>query len=403
MSRYVRRDREGHAGALELFYDLVFVFAVTQISHLLLDHLTWEGVGQSALILLVVWWAWNYTTWVTNELDLDAPQVRLMLVAVMLASLLMAVAIPDAFGGDALLFAGSYVAIQVGRHLFLAFVVADAGTIERERALQILLWFVAAGVFWIGGALAEGEARTVLWLVALGIDYSGPIFTFPVPGRARLGPETWNVATGHFVERFQLFIIIALGESIVLTGATTSDLERDLPTLTAFAVAFLGSAALWWLYFNYAARIAERRLELAPNRTQLARDAYTYLHVVMVAGIIVAAVGDELLIAHPTEELPGREVAAIVAGPAIYLFAQGLFRLRMAGSVSRKRFGGALACVVAGGLGAFASALVVAAAVVMVMVVVIAAETMSEAQRRKRGDPSPMERLEAQVAAASAE
>jgi low temperature requirement protein LtrA len=391
VSRYARQPgAEGHAGALELFYDLVFVFAVTQISHLLLDHLTWEGVGQSALILLVVWWAWNYTTWVTNELDLDAVPVRLMLIAVMLASLLMAVAIPDAFGDDALLFAGSYVAIQVGRHVFLAFVVADAGTIERERALQILIWFVAAGVFWIGGALAEGEARTLLWLVALVIDYSAPVVTFRVPGRARLAPETWSVATGHFVERFQLFIIIALGESIVLTGATTSELERDGPTLAAFALAFLGSAALWWLYFNYAARIAERRLELASNRTQLARDAYTYLHVVMVAGIIVAAVGDELVIAHPTEELPGREVAAVVAGPAIYLFAQGLFRLRMAGSVSRKRFGGALACVAAGGLGAF-------------VVAVIAAETVSETRRRRRGEPSPLDRLEAQVAAPSAE
>src|SRR4051795_8947986 len=175
MSRFQRpAGTTQRATTLELFYDLVFVFAVTQVSHLLLAHLTWEGVGQSALVLLVVWWAWNYTTWVTNELDLDAVPVRLMLIAVMLASLLMAVAIPHAFGSDALLFAGSYVAIQVGRHLFLAFVVAPAGSIERERALQILIWFVFAGVFWIGGALAEGEARTVLWLVALAIDYSGP-------------------------------------------------------------------------------------------------------------------------------------------------------------------------------------------------------------------------------------
>jgi low temperature requirement protein LtrA len=399
VSRYARRpNSEGHAGALELFYDLVFVFAVTQVSHLLLAHLTWQGVGQSALILLVVWWAWNYTTWVTNELDLDATPVRLMLIAVMLASLLMAVAIPHAFGADALLFAGSYVAIQVGRHVFLAFVVADPGTIERERALQILLWFVFAGVFWIGGALAEGTTRTVLWLVALVIDYYGPVAVYRVPGRPKLDHSTWNVSTGHFVERFQLFIIIALGESIVITGATTTELGRDAATLAAFALAFLGSAALWWIYFNYAARMAERRLELAENRTVMARDAYTYLHVVMVAGIIVAAVGDELVIAHPTEELPGREIAAVVAGPAIYLLAQGLFRLRMAGSVSRKRFGGALACLVAGGLGAFAPALVVAGAVVAILVAVIAAETVSGARRRRRGELAPLEALDAATA-----
>jgi low temperature requirement protein LtrA len=397
MSRFERRRGDGdeaHAGALELFYDLVFVFAVTQVSHLLLDNLTWAGVGQAALVLLVVWWAWNYTTWVTNELDLGSVVVRLMLIGVMLASLVMAVAIPDAFGRDALMFAGAYVAIQVGRHTFLAFAAGDAGSIERERAIQILIWFLGAGVFWIAGGLADGPARTALWLVALAIDYSAPIFVFRVPGRPRLDHSTWTVGTEHFTERFQLFIIIALGESIILTGATTADLERDAATLGAFALAFLGTAALWWLYFNYAAGMAARRLELAENRTRLARDAYTYLHVVMVAGIIVWAVGDELVIAHPSDELPGEQVAAVVAGPALYLLAQALFRLRMAGTVSRKRFGGALACVAVGAVGAFAPAIVVEALVVAVLVGVIASEQVAEARRRARGEPSPLERLE---------
>jgi low temperature requirement protein LtrA len=249
-------------------------------------------------------------------------------------------------------------------------------------------------VLWIAGALAEGPARTGLWLAALAIDYSAPVFVYRVPGRARLDHSTWNVSAEHFTERFQLFIIIALGESIILTGATTSDLDRDLPTMAAFGLAFLGTAAMWWLYFNYAAGIAARRLELAKDRTRLARDAYTYLHVVMVAGILVAAVGDELVIAHPEDELPGEQVAAVVAGPALYLLAQALFRLRMAGTVSRKRFGGAIACVAVGLIGSSAPALVLIAAVVAVMVVVIAAEQVSEARRRGRGEPSPLERLE---------
>ena len=135
-------------------------------------------------------------------------------------------------------------------------------------------------------------------------------------------------------------MILALGESIVVTGATATGLELDAARLAAFTIAFLGTVALWWVYFNAAAAVAQRRLELAENRTQIARDAYTYLHVVMVAGVIVAAVGDELVIAHPTDVLPGEEVAAVVAGPAIYLFAMVLFRLRMAGSLSRKRLGG---------------------------------------------------------------
>jgi low temperature requirement protein LtrA len=400
MSRFARHTTAGEeqrATTLELFYDLVFVFAITQVSHLLLDHLSWEGVGQSLVVLLAVWWSWNYTTWVTNEVDPESIVVRLLLIALMLGSLVMAIAIPEAFGDRALVFAGAYVAIQVGRHSFLTFVAADRGTLERRRAGAILIWFLAAGALWIAGALAEGPARTALWLAALAVDYGAPLVTFWVPGRARVAPEAWQVETAHFAERFQLFIIIALGESVVITGATTSDLELDAARMTAFGLAFLATAALWWLYFNYVARIAQRRLELAENRTTLARDAYTYLHVLMVAGVIVSAVGDELVIAHPTEELPGREIAAVVAGPALYLLAHAIFRLRMAGSLSWKRLAGALGCVAAGFVGTFAPALVVAALVVAVLAAVIGAEHVSGARRAARGEPSPLERLEVSV------
>ena len=404
MPRFQRERQDGHeqrATTLELFYDLVFVFAITQVSHLLLSDLTWGGVGKALLTLLVVWWAWNYTTWVTNELDPESTVVRLLLIGLMLASLLMAVAIPHAFGSTALLFAGAYVAIQVGRHTFLTFAAADRGTIERERAARILTWFVAAGILWIAGAVAGGDARTVLWLVALALDYGAPLVTFWVPGRSRMDPAAWQVETSHFAERFQLFIIIALGESIVITGATTSALNLNAARVAALAVAFLSTAAMWWLYFTYVARIAERRLELAENRTLLARDGYTYLHVVMVAGIIVSAVGDELVIAHPTEHLHGAELWAVVAGPAIYLFAHALFRLRMSGSISWRRLGGAAGCLAVAALGSLVSALVVAALVLAVLVGVIAAERIAGARRRRRGDPTPLERLEAEAQGSS--
>jgi low temperature requirement protein LtrA len=392
----LRRDTgvEQRATTLELFYDLVFVFAVTQVSHLLLDHLNWEGVGQSALVLLVVWWSWNYTTWVTNELDPRSVVVRLLLIALMLASLLMAIAIPEAFGDKALLFAGSYVAIQVGRHLFLTFVAADAGTIERVRAGRILIWFLAAGALWIAGGLTDGSTRTVLWLAALVLDYAAPVVTFWVPGLPRLGPEAWDVGTGHFTERFQLFIIIALGETIVITGATTSELDLTTARIFAFGIAFLATAALWWLYFSLVATIAERRLALAENRTVLARDAYTYLHVLIVAGILLSAVGDELVIAHPAEELPDAELAAVVTGPALYLLAHVALRLRMTGSLGGRRFAGALACLAVGAIGTFASALVVAALLLAVLVAVIVGDYVAAARRRARGEPSPLERLE---------
>jgi low temperature requirement protein LtrA len=384
---------EQHATTLELFYDLVFVFAITQVSHLLLDHLTWTGAGQAALVLLVVWWSWNYTTWVTNELDPGSILVRLLLIALMLGSLLMAIAIPDAFGDKALLFAGSYVAIQVGRHLFLTFVAAEQGTNERVRAGRILIWFVAAGALWIAGALADGEVRTVLWLAALALDYAAPMVTFWVPGLARVTPEAWEVGTEHFAERFQLFIIIALGESIVITGATTSEHELTTATIVAFGLAFLITAALWWLYFNLLAAMAERRLAQAVNRTVVARDAYTYLHVVIVAGILLTAVGDEIVIAHPTDELKDAELVAVVSGPALYLLAHVLLRLRMVGTLAGRRLAGALGCLAVGAVGTFAPALVVAGLLFAVLVAVITADQIAGARRRRRGEPSPLERL----------
>jgi low temperature requirement protein LtrA len=395
-----RGEDEQRATSLELFYDLVFVFAITQISHLLLRHLGWEGAGQSALLLLVVWWSWNYTTWVTNELDPESPVVRLLMIALMLASLLMAVAIPHAFGEDALLFIGSYLAIQIGRHAFLTFAAADAGEPERARAGAILVWFCFAAPFWLAGALVDGGAtRTVLWLVALAIDYGAPLVTFWLPGRA-LTITAWEVETSHFSERFGAFIIIALGESVVVTGATTSELGLDTHTVVAFAVAFLGTAALWWLYFTGVARIAELRLRKAgPQRTAMARDAYTYLHVILIAAIVVSAVGDELVIAHPAEPLATSELVALIAGPALYLLAHALFRLRVSGTLGWRRPLGAAVCVVVGAaLGALdADALVIAVVLVVVLIAVIAGDQLAATRRRRRGLPTPLERAAAEL------
>ena len=398
MSRFQRNRDAGEAQratALELFYDLVFVFAITQVSHLVLDDLSWLRAGEALLALLVVWWAWNYTTWVTNELDPDSIAVRLLLIWLMLLTLVLAIAIPDAFGARALLFAGSYVAIQLSRHVFLTFVAASRGTIERERAGRILFWFVVAGIFWIAGAFAEDEARAALWILALVVDLTAPLHFYSIPGHPRLSHTTWEVETAHFAERFQLFVIIALGETIVLTGAATAGLDLDIARMAAFALAFAATAALWWLYFDYVARIAERRLALAPNRTELARDGYTYLHAVLVAGIILAAVGDELVIAHPADELSHAELLAVVGGPALYLLGHALFRLRMAGSIAWKRVTGAVACLSVGVVGFVLPALAVAALLVGVLVAVIGAEQLAATRRRARGEPSPLEQLEA--------
>ncbi len=389
MGRVRRRSRDGasqRASTLELFYDLVFVFAITQVSHLLLEHLTWVGVLQSLIILLAVYWSWNYTTWTTNELDTETVPVRLLLLALMLVSLLMSVAIPEAFEAHALLFAGSYVAIQVGRHSFLAFVAAGSGTVERERAGRILTWFVVAGVLWIAGALVDGPGGVVLWLAALALDYCAPLVTYWVPGRRHLAPATWNVGTEHFAERFGLFIILALGESIVITGATTSELDLGAARIVAFIMAFLSSAAIWWLYFTSVASLGEHYLEISDNRTALARDAYTLLHVVFVAGIILSAVGDELVIAHPTEVLPPYEVAAVAAGPAIYLLAHTLFRYRLTGTVGIRKPLGTMGCVAVGFVGLAVPALAFAGLLIAVLVALIWSDYLAASHHEANGE-----------------
>jgi low temperature requirement protein LtrA len=385
MPRLTRRSETGDefgSTPLELFFDLVFVFAITQISHLLISHLTWEGAGQSAVALLVVWWAWNYTTWVTNELDPESGLVQLMLMGLALVSMLMAIAIPQAFGDRAMLFAASYVAIQVGRQGFLTFVASEPGSLSRQRSAPIFIWFCGSGVLWIAGAAAGGgPARTALWICALVIDYSAPLVLYRLPGRPRVPDEAWEVSTGHFAERFGLFVIIALGESIVITGATTSELNLDPATAAAFAIAFLTTAAFWWLYFTSVSRLWQQALATTEHRTLLARDAYTYGHVLIIAGIILAAVGDEIVITRTTEDLTNAELAAVAAGPTVYLLSQAALRLRITGTLSPRRFIGAGLCVAVGLAGQGQPALAVGGLLLAVLAGVVAADLIVARRR----------------------
>jgi len=372
------------ASFLELFFDLVFVFAITQVSHLLLDHLTWTGLGQSMIALLVVWWAWNGTTWLTNSLDVEAVPVKLLMLALMLAGLLMAVAIPEAFADLGLLFVGSYVAIQMGRTAFLTFVGSKRGSADRSRDSRILIWFCFSAPFWIAGALVEGEARAALWLLALGLDYVAPLTLYRVPGLAKVAPEAWTLGTSHFAERFGLFVIIALGESIILAGATAADLELDWPMLMSLVIAFIGTAALWWLYFSTIAARVERSLAESEDPVLLARDAFTYGHVLIIAGIILVAVGDELVIAHPTEALATAELLTVVAGPVFYLAAQIALRWRMTGGLSRRRPVAIAVCAAVGVIGWLgAPAMLVGGLLVAVLVALAVTDELSGRSRKR--------------------
>ncbi|WP_261163881.1 low temperature requirement protein A [Microbacterium sp. Marseille-Q6965] len=370
-----RRDAQTQrAATLELFYDLVFVFSLTQVSHLLLERLTWAGAGEATIVLLAVWWSWNYTTWATNELNPETNPVRFLLIALMAGSLVMAIAIPDAFGDLGLLFAVSYLAIQAGRHAFLTFVVSRRGTLDRERNGRILVWFLVAGVFWIAGGFVDGGTRVWLWILALALDYVAPLLLFPLPRRTPLAGRSWHVATEHFAERFGLFVIAALGETIVLTGATTAAHPLNAATVAAFTNAFAGTAALWWLYFTSTNRLGENSLEPGATRTERARDIYTYGHVLIVAAIILTAVGDELVIAHPLEPLAGPELTAVVAGPALFLAAQLILQLRATGRISYIRLSAITVCLATGMLGGSLPALGAGALLVATLIAVAVIE-----------------------------
>lgn len=370
----------GQAGfgtsTFELFFDLVFVFAITQVSHLLIDDLTWAGALHATIAFLVVWWAWQYTAWVTNELDPDVIPVRLLLILLMLASLLLAIAIPGAFTDRGLLFAGMYVFIQVSRHTYLTFAAAGPGSIERTRAGHILAWFAFAGVFWIAGGLLDGDARLMAWLVALLIDFGAPRAGFWLPSKGSLPMDSWSVASSHFAERFQAFAIIALGETVALTGATAAGLDLTAGVVTGIVAAFAGTVALWWLYFNSVATVFADLLERAGERTTVARDLFTYGHIPIIAGIILCAVGNDLVIHYGPGVSDTALATVLVAGPVLYLLAYVPARWQVDRSLPRWRVGGAAGCVAAGVvvLAAGWSVLALGILLTLVLVAVVAGE-----------------------------
>ena len=379
----VLRARDGgeqRVTPLELFFDLVYVFAITQLSHLLLGHPTLGGALQTLFLLLVVWWAWQYTTWFTNWFDPDVLPVRLTLVAVMLASLVMSVAIPGAFGESGLMFALTYVAIQIGRTGFAVLALGASHPLSGGFR-RILSWFAAAGVLWVAGGLFEGEARYALWLLALAADYSGPVARYWTPGLGRSRTEEWTIEGGHFAERCQLIVIIALGESILVTGTTFGEIETSAANVVAFMVAFLGSAALWWMYFARSAHDASDAIAHAADPGRMARSAYTYFHILIIAGIIAVAAADELVLAHPTELGTGASVSLLLGGTALFVVGHGFFVWAASGRMLWSRAVAVVALAALASVGFAVPALALSSATALVVVLLAAWD--SAAYRRR--------------------
>ena len=322
---------------VELFFDLVYVFAVTQLSHYLLAHLTVNGALQAALLLAMVWLLWVYTVWVTNWLDPEQIPVRLMLLGLMLVSLVMSAALPAAFGDSGLLMGVAYGVMQIGRSLFAVWALRGQPLLRTFQ--RVLAWCCVSGALAILGGLAPSVSlRAVCWLLAVGVDVLGSTTGFYTPGLGRSATREWDIEGGHFAERCHAFILIALGESILVIGATLAGLfgqhgslsarHADRPaTIAAFAVGFVGSAALWWLYFDRGAAEAARRIAQSADPGRLGRSAYTFIHPIMVAGIIVVAAADYLVLIRPDAVGSGSTSWLILGGTGLYLGGLLAFKL----------------------------------------------------------------------------
>jgi low temperature requirement protein LtrA len=319
---------EKRVAPLELFFDLVFVFALTQVTELMSEHPTWEGLGQGLLVMTALWWAWGAYAWLTNYIAAEEGLERLLMFGVMGAMLIAALAVPRAFGDDALLFAVAY-AVARWLHIFI-FAEANEDIDTGQAIVRLARTALPAPLLLIAAALVDdGGARAVIWVVALAIDLAGP-FVFGVRG--------FRVSAGHFAERFGLIVIIALGESIVAIGAGVSS-DLDVGIIVGAALGLVVSCALWWAYFDVWALITETRFRRARghSRILIARDVYSYLHLPMIAGVVLIALGIKKTIGDVDEPLKVAPAVALFGGIALYYAGHVGIRWRMTHTLFRGR------------------------------------------------------------------
>lgn len=367
----------------ELFFDLVYVFAITQLARTLNEDLTWHGAFRAVLLLLAVWWAWIYTAWITNWLHPDARAVRVMLLVVMLASLVVAAALPEAFGERGLVFAVTYVVMQLGRTIFVLFAVRrETGLLRNFQ--RIASWLVLSGTCWVIGGCCSGGTRDVVWLIAVALDVVSPVCGFYTPGLGRSTTADWTIAGEHLAERCQLFMIIVFGESILDTGATLASVSFTAARVTAFVGAFAGTVALWWVYFDRSAEDSSRRIATAADPGRLGRSAYTYYHLPMVAGIILTAVADERVIAHPTRPGDTATTLVLLGGPVLFLAGHFLFKLAVFRRLSVPRLVAIAVLAALVPLGAVVSPLVLGTISIVVVIGVAVSDFVLH--------PAPLER-----------
>jgi low temperature requirement protein LtrA len=314
---------------VELLWDLAFVFAITQVTHFLLFHLTWGGFLRGMILLALVWWAWSAFVWAANAQEEDSGTMQLALLASLVLIFIAGLAVPQAFGDEAILFALTYSGVRL-IHLALYVDASRRGNASWESIVGFGAATLAALGLLVVGSFFGLDAQTALWTLALAIDYAGPAWLT----RARLR-GLQQVAVAHFAERYGLFVIICLGESIVAIGLAANGLNLDAELVAAASFGLLATIGLWRTYFGELAVNAERRLQQTDGDVVLAAaDGYSYLHLLIVAGIVVFAVGVRVAIEHPGDPLPDGVRLCLCGGIALYLLGHAAFRLRMIDEVN---------------------------------------------------------------------
>lgn len=322
------RNRESETASVsysELLFDLIYVFSVTQLSHYLLHNLTWDGLLKETILWFAVWMLWQHTIWVTNWFNPDTRPIRILLFISMLLGLIMAAALPYAFTYRGLVFAICYVVIQGGRTLYVILVLGDHHLTTNFK--RILGWFCITAVFWITGAMLKGEWQIILWIIAAVCDYTAPMFGFALPflGRSDSSKE-WTIEGHHLLERCQLFVIIAFGETLLMTGDSLTEIEEWTPVvILSAAISFTGSLAMWWIYFDVGSEAGSRKIQKVDDPGKLG-VIYNAIHIVLVGAIIICAVGDELVVVLPKEDMGVEVILVLIIGPIIYLLANSAYK-----------------------------------------------------------------------------
>ena len=337
--RLTRADpREATVSPLELFFDLVFVFALTQVTAFLADDPTFAQLGRGLLILALIWWAWSGYTWLTSTVDPELTLPRMVMFAAMAAMLVVALATPGAFADDGVLWGLGYLAVRLLHTALFALAARGDPALARGVVSLLLSLIPGAGLIIFASAALDGTARDALWVAAVVLDYGIVLAA---------GASGWHVHARHFAERFGLVLIIALGESIVAIGVGAEDVALDAEVVLAALLSIGIVCALWWAYFDVVAVVAEERfLAAAPEeQVRIARDSYALLHLPMVAGIVLFALGVKKVLEHTGDPLKDMPAVALCAGLALYLIAHVGFRLRNVGSVNRPRVVAAVACL----------------------------------------------------------